>query len=125
MRDQLPLARVFRAIARIEQASLDRNKGVVEFRFQEPVAMSIDDLDGLIVGDTNVVRLDPHNSPELLMHLIYDEVPLAAPACVQKPPAGELGGKRSRDIADVAVCDEVGIDVVGEDGDQGSGQCEG
>lgn len=58
MRNNLPLPSMFRPIPRIEQPSPDTDESVVEIRLDEARPVTIDDGDGFVIGDGDVIRCD-------------------------------------------------------------------
>ena len=58
--------------------------------------MSVNGIDGRIVSDADMVRLDTQNLPLLGVALVHNLVPLSPAACRQKPKVGKLGGERRR-----------------------------
>lgn len=97
MRDDLALAGVLSAVARVEQTPLDTDKGIVEVpkgvlvlhaipycakrnpRFQETIAMAINGLDSIIVEDADMVWLDTHDWAKLLVQLVNRFIPIPPP----------------------------------------------
>lgn len=51
MRDDLALPRVISPITGVEEPSVDGDEGVVEVALQASVSVSVDDLEGVWVGD--------------------------------------------------------------------------
>lgn len=116
MRHDLPLPGVLGPISSIEETAADGDKGVVEGRLQEAVPVAVDCLYRLVVGYADVVRLDPDDRPQLLVHLIYRLVTLALAADGEEPQVGELGGERGRDASEASVCEVIWDNII-------QGQC--
>lgn len=51
----LPLPRVLGSITGIEEPAVDRDKGIIEVRFERSRAMTVDSIQGLWVSDRNVI----------------------------------------------------------------------
>lgn len=88
-------------------------------RLEKTIAVAVDGLDGLVVGHTDVVGLDAHQGPQLLVHLVDNLVPPAAPAHGEQPEVGELRWEGRRDAAQVAVRDQVRVQEVDGHEDRG------
>ena len=76
--------------------------------------MPVDLLDGLVVVDADMVRLDAHHGSQLLMQLVHRGIPVAATGDEQQPQVGELGGERRGDVSQVSVRRQVREYVVGD-----------
>lgn len=61
--------------------------------------MAVNDSNGLVVSHADMVRLDAHNFPQSLMHLVDDAISASSPTCRQQPKVGELGWERRGDVA--------------------------
>lgn len=89
VRDCLTLASVFGAVASVEETTADRDEGIVEVtgevlvdltatvpgagtnvRLQETIAVSIDTLDRIVVGNGDVSRSNSHELAMLLVGLV-------------------------------------------------------
>lgn len=80
---------MLRAISRVEQAATNRHEGVIIVAFQEPVAVAVDDRDGVRVGDGHVIRLDAYELPKFFMGFVDGGVALALSALKQEPEVCE------------------------------------
>lgn len=60
VRDDLALARVFRARTSVEESASDGNEGVVEVGFERAHAMPVDDGQRVRVRDGNMVRCNAY-----------------------------------------------------------------
>lgn len=67
-------------------------------RFQEPIAMSIDRVDGFIIRDGHVIRLDTHKWSILLMCCVYRYKAFCLPALEQEPPVRQPCQPRAGNI---------------------------
>lgn len=47
--------------------------------------MAVNDLDGLVVGHTDMVGLDAHNRAQFLVHLVDGQVAITPPTYRQQP----------------------------------------
>lgn len=103
VRDHLALARVLVPVPRVEEAALDGDEGVVVLRFQEAVAVPVDDGDGVGRGDGNVVRLDAHEGAVFLVGAVDGEVAAAESGLVEEPEVGECCSRRTGDGSDAPV----------------------
>lgn len=140
MGDDFALAGVFGAVARVEEAAADGDEGIVKvadhicivsitwslsstlrqvrtgrgvyLRLEKPIAMSINSLNRLVVGYTNMVRLDAHQGPHLLVQLVNHLVSVPLSTHLEQPYVGELRGKWRGDVAEVSVCYKVWIQKV-------------
>lgn len=61
--------------------------------------MPVDDLDGLIIVDADVVGLDPDDGSQLLVQLVHPLVPVSASHHREEPQVGNLGEEGARDLA--------------------------
>jgi hypothetical protein len=76
--------------------------------------MPVNLLNGLVVIDTDMVRLDAHHGSQLLMQLVHRGIPVTAAGDEQQPQVGELGGERRGDVPQVSVRHQVREYVVGD-----------
>ena len=73
--------------------------------------MAVDEWDGPVIIDTDVVGLDPDHLPMFLVCLVDKEVPLAPAGRHQQPQVGEAGEEGPAQIAKGSECDDVWIQV--------------
>jgi hypothetical protein len=103
VRNDLPLARVVGPVACVEQAALDADEDIVEgprvlvsdglcasggccySRLQHAVTMAQDGLDGVVVGDADMVWLYPDHWTELVVHVIDGQISPSSPDGVKQP----------------------------------------
>ena len=91
---------MLRSVSDVEKPSGDGDKGIIVFtrrvsfgrdndtpdsRFQEAISVPVDDLDGLVVGNADVVWLNSNHFTELLMHFIHGLVPPSVSDLPHKP----------------------------------------
>lgn len=91
---------MFSSVSDIEKTPRDRDEGIVVFtvtisfglnslssdsRFQETISVTVNDLNGLIVGYADVIRLNSNNFAKLLMNLVDSFVPPAMTNLPHKP----------------------------------------
>lgn len=81
--------------------------------------MAINDLNGLVIGHADMIRLDAHHRSKLLVHLVDSQIPVPTPAYREQPKIGELRGERRGDASKLSVCDQIRIQVPGGEEDWG------
>ena len=69
----------------------------IDARFGKPVSMPVDDLDGLIVVDADMVWLDAHNGPQFLVKLIDCLESVSSFNNMHQPEVGKLCEERGGD----------------------------
>ena len=74
--------------------------------------MAVDGVDGSIIADTDVVGLDTNNRTQLLVKLVHPLVSVTSPDYRQQPEVCELGWEGRGNLAQSAICNEVGNKVV-------------
>lgn len=92
-------------------------KGKGSIRLQKAIAMAIDDLNRLAIGDGNMVRLNADNLAVFLVGGIDGEVAPPATGLVHEPEVGEGGGEGGGDVSD-GICAEVGQEVIEDRGEE-------
>jgi hypothetical protein len=85
--------------------------------------VAVDDVDRLVVADADMVGLDAHDGPQLLVHLVNHLVPFACPADRQQPEVGELRREWRGDLPQGPVCDEVRVEVEGDKAEEHHCRC--
>lgn len=98
--DDLALASMFGSVTGVEETSSDRDEGVIVVTeielescckkwtlelglpLQKSIAMSIDGLNGIDVGDGDMIGLDPHHLAKLLVQFIDLEVSSASSSLI-------------------------------------------
>ena len=114
------------SVARIEEATLDRDKGVIVLArsrsapvediagytpLQEAIAMPVDDLDRIWICDRDVVGLDAYDFAQLLVNVVDRFKAFAAPALGHEPHIRERGWEWRRNFAETRIPD-IGQDIV-------------
>ena len=117
MRDRFALSRVLGAITGVEEATVDRDEGIVIFAeerdndehivlsnwsdhvpFQPASAMGVDDGYSIRVRDRDMVWLDPNQLSVLLVGIIDRFESPATPALIKQPEVGESSSARAGDV---------------------------
>lgn len=73
--------------------------------------MAVDDGNGTVIIDADVVRLDPNDLAVLLVSLIDNKIPLASSGGQEEPDIRKAGRQRPRDGDEGAVRDEEWVKV--------------
>lgn len=73
--------------------------------------MAINGLNGLVVGDADMVGLDAYHRSQLLVHLVDGQVAVPTPAYQEKPQVGELRGEWRGDASKFSVRHQVWIQI--------------
>jgi hypothetical protein len=76
-------------------------------RFQESISVAVYDGDGRQIRDADMVRLDPHELPILLVRIVHTLISFALAALQQQPEIRELGCEGPGDVPYPCVGSEV------------------
>ena len=99
MRDKLALASMLSSVAGIEKTTANGYKGIIKvtikstlamwsdtrqqlqgcLRLQKTITVAINRIDSLVVGNTDVVRLDADDFSQLGVDAIHDDISFASP----------------------------------------------
>lgn len=117
--DNLALPGVRGAVADVEEAAVDADKGVVELALGEAVAVPVDNADGAVVRDRDMVGLDAHERAVPGVCSVHGLRASCETGLVEKPEVREGGEARPGDLEEGGAA-EVGEEVE-EDGQQEDG----
>ena len=102
MGNGLAFAGVLGAVASVEETSLDGNEDIVIFavwsqlsvttwgciidlRFQKPISVAVDGVNGIGICDRNMIGLDSHQRAIFLVRLIYRQESFSQASLQQEP----------------------------------------
>jgi hypothetical protein len=105
VRDGLALTCVLGAIARVEEAAADRDKGVVVLALEEAIAVAVDLRNGICVGNTDVVWLDANQDAVLLVRLVDGQVALPLARLPEQPEVRPRSREGCGDVADAPIAE--------------------
>lgn len=83
-----------------------------DLRLEEAVSVAVNSGNSGVIADTDVVGLDTNDGTQLLVKLIHSLVSVTSPTYRQEPEIRELGWEGRGNLAQSAICDEVGDKIV-------------
>jgi len=105
MGHSLALPGVFGTVPSVEQATPDRNEGIIVLALQESVTVAINQWDSVRICDTDVVWLKTNKLAILLVCFVDSEEAFALTALPQEPEVRPRGGEGCRDVANLPVAE--------------------